>query len=147
MLYYSQYYSILLNIIKKQQSDLYQNDKEIKPSCQVLRILSKICYELQPAHNELTLILQWNSIYFQVFSSRYSALTPYRKLSRNALFLVIRLVLQKSKTNHISKHSDPLRNIYAKSTSLQLVLQKLLRSSEKTSVVEFIFRKIKRTNF
>ena len=34
-------YIYIVNIIHKQQSNLYQNDKEIKPSCKVLRVSCK----------------------------------------------------------------------------------------------------------
>ena len=60
----------VFNIIHKQYSNLHLNDKEIKPSYQVLRVSCKRVYHLQPVHNELTLCVQWNSILFQTGSAR-----------------------------------------------------------------------------
>ena len=47
----------------------YKNYKETKPSYQVLR------YSEFPVHNELTLCVQWNSIFFQEVRTRCSGPT------------------------------------------------------------------------
>ena len=95
-----------------------------------------MCYNVQPAHNELTLFIQKNSVFFHAFSGRYSGLTLHRKFRRKTLFLVIILVSQESKTDHISINSDPQW-----STFKEIVVQKVLKNSEEMPVVEFIFRK------
>ena len=57
-IYHNSVYFIIkvVNIIRKQYSNLYQNDKEIKPSYEVYSEfdVSK-CYNLQTVHNELRL--------------------------------------------------------------------------------------------
>ena len=56
-----------------------------------------------PVHNELTLYVQLNSFFFQAVTARRSVPTLHQMFRRKTLFLVIRSVSQKSKTNHTSK--------------------------------------------
>ena len=61
-LYYNPiwFFTKVLNIIHKKWSNLYQNDKEIKSSYQVLRVSCTRVLQSWPVHNELTLLFMDN---------------------------------------------------------------------------------------
>ena len=47
------------------------------------------CYNLQPVYNELTLCVQWNSIFFQTGSVGCSGPTLHETFCRKTLFRVL----------------------------------------------------------